>query len=264
MFSGVVNRFSVTVWLACSVVAVVAGPFGTHDSMSFALRSIYWSSAIALSIFMAHGLRTGLRLWFPGLSRNWRDVIVPPVFSILFSGLVDGANHLILESVVHDLSHLSIFLFVLALSIMVTLLRRFLEVEAPSYMPVAPETVATPALQRRPRLYDRIEAGPAMQIRRLTVADHYVIVHLDDGTTRKLLMRFSDAVDAMSGQPGLYTHRSHWVSLDIVSRVIRDGAREVVLLEDGTRVPLTRTYRAGFEARGLVTRTPVRGPVSAE
>jgi hypothetical protein len=264
MFSGIVNRFTVTIWLASSVVAAVAGPFGTHASMSVGLRTVYWSSAIALSIFVAHGLRAGLNRWWPGLSRNGQDMIVPPVFSMFFSALIDGVNHALLQPGVHDVGHLAMFLLVLALSIMVTLLRRFLEADAPLPVPEVPDNPVQTPQRKVPLLYKRVDAGPGVRIQRLTVADHYVSVFLSDGTCQKLLMRFSDAVDEMAGQPGLCTHRSHWVSCDVVSGVIRDGGREFVVLNDGTRLPLTRTYRTGFENSGLVARPPAGRPISAE
>jgi hypothetical protein len=259
MLSGVVNRLTVTVWLASSAVAVLAGPFGTYESMTLLTRTGYWAFLIALSIALSYFLRKGASHWFPRLSRNWRDITVPLLFSIIFSVIIDRVNHLVLDTDAHPLTHLEIVLFVLAISIMVTLIRRFLDVEK-----VEQGSDLQKPRTGRPRLLDRIGAPDGAHVQRLTVDDHYVIVFLNDGTRQKVLMRFADAVAEMEGQPGLLTHRSHWVSLDVVAGVCRETGREVVVLKDGGHVPLSRTYRGAFEERGFAAPAPARLGMTTE
>ncbi len=244
MFSGVVNRVSVTVWLACSIVASLAGPFLTYETMTLPLRAIYWSTLIALSILLSYALRTGIVATFPDISRNQLDLLLPLVFTLVFSSFITLINHQIESVHTHALSFLEVAGFVLSISIMVTLIKRFLDIDP---RPVNP----APKVAPRPRLVDRLSLADDLRVHRLTVDNHYVIVVTSDGQSHRLLMRFADAVAEMEGQEGLLTHRSHWVSLDMVAGVCRESGREVVVLKSGGHIPLSRTYRDAFEARGF-------------
>lgn len=103
-----------------------------------------------------------------------------------------------------------------------------------------------------PRLYSRLpEVGPE-RITRLTVKDHYVHVCLDNGIEHRLLMRFADAVNEMDGAPGFCTHRSHWVSKCAAVRAERRGHKEILVLDCGLEVPVSKTYRNNLVAAGFL------------
>jgi DNA-binding LytR/AlgR family response regulator len=115
-----------------------------------------------------------------------------------------------------------------------------------------------------PRLFARLGCVEGRRVLRLTVDDHYVIVGFADGGEQRLLMRFADAVREMEGQDGFLTHRSHWVSADSVVRAWRSGGRDIVELVDGSTVPVSRTYRATLESRGLLGPLAVQVPAVTE
>ncbi len=262
--TGAVNRLSVIIWLAASVVAVIAGPFGTYANMEFGVRATYWTGLIAVSIVLAHAIRTSVKHYWPELNRNVSDGLITLTFSVLFSAVVERANHLVLDDEAHAaLNHLEVFLFVLAISLMVTVIRRFVQDGWGHPPQMAVQTEARPGAER-PRLMERLTGAEGARVVWMTVDDHYVIVHLDDRSEQRLLMRFADAVAEMAGQAGLLSHRSHWVSLDAVAGVCREGGREVVVLKDGGHVPLSRTYRAAFEAQGFAAPAPARLAMTAE
>lgn len=98
-------------------------------------------------------------------------------------------------------------------------------------------------------LLDRLEISDPAQIIRMTVDDHYVEVHTDQGVER-LLMRFADALRESGGLPGLCVHRSHWVHSSAVLGCRKDGARVFLTTRDGAEVPVSKTYRAEVENMG--------------
>lgn len=104
----------------------------------------------------------------------------------------------------------------------------------------------------RAQLYERLPMPTNASITRLTVSDHYVNVFLDDGTRHRLLMRLADAVREMDDTPGFSTHRSHWVSLAHVTGTECEQNREYVLLTDGVKVPISKTYRENVRAAGFL------------
>lgn len=82
----------------------------------------------------------------------------------------------------------------------------------------------------------------------LEAQEHYVRILTTD-ETRMLLYRFSDAVKQMPSSTGMQTHRSHWVANAAVKGLIIKGQSLKVELNDGTLVPVSRTFRAAVEQR---------------
>ncbi|WP_141690437.1 MULTISPECIES: LytTR family DNA-binding domain-containing protein [unclassified Ensifer] len=82
----------------------------------------------------------------------------------------------------------------------------------------------------------------------LTVSDHYTEVTTTVGR-ELILLRFADALGELGPVPGLQVHRSHWVSDAHFERLVRDNGRIVIVLRDGTEVPVSRTYAAAVRQR---------------
>jgi DNA-binding LytR/AlgR family response regulator len=57
------------------------------------------------------------------------------------------------------------------------------------------------------------------------------------------LMRFSDALAELDGLAGLQVHRSHWVAGCAVVEMKKQNGRCVVVLQNGTEVPVSRAYQ---------------------
>ncbi|MEF3048853.1 LytTR family DNA-binding domain-containing protein [Pseudotabrizicola sp. L79] len=78
------------------------------------------------------------------------------------------------------------------------------------------------------------------QILAIKADEHYVQVFLTSGQTRLLRGRMSDAVAAMPETAGRLIHRSHWVAAQAVSGVQSDARSTMVVLRDGTKLPVAR------------------------
>lgn len=85
------------------------------------------------------------------------------------------------------------------------------------------------------------------EVAALQASDHYVNVHLYSGRKIFILARFSDAIDAVSGQDGLRVHRSFWISRKAIARVDRDGSALAVHLNNGLDCPVSTKYLGLFE-----------------
>jgi hypothetical protein len=72
--------------------------------------------------------------------------------------------------------------------------------------------------------------------------DHYVrfITAAGDALVH---MRLGHAMAELEGVVGRQVHRSWWVAECGVARVVRSGGPPVLILRDGRRVPVSRTYR---------------------
>ncbi|MCM5557276.1 LytTR family DNA-binding domain-containing protein [Pleomorphomonas sp. JP5] len=86
---------------------------------------------------------------------------------------------------------------------------------------------------------------------RVSVYDHYVEAHTRRGH-ELILIRFSDALAELEGGDGLQIHRSHWVANGAVRCLMRSESRSLLVeLDDGTRLPVSRSREAAVRAAGF-------------
>lgn len=105
------------------------------------------------------------------------------------------------------------------------------------------ETAARPALQAVPVHRNVIigaEPVPLARLRHIEAREHHVHVTLD-GESATYRARLSDIVAQTRPEDGFQPHRSWWVAANGAHTLIRDGARHVLELSDGTRVPVARS-----------------------
>ena len=233
--------------LALSAVLALAGPFGTGASMPITLRLIYWPL-----IVMTTGT-VGFVVGFVGC-----DVIhsygVPKWLASLFSGVLCSlpvtAIVFTVNAVFLSPGDLSVEDGPLALSILVI----STVISFATYLGFFADAPARPALPPytgRPRLLDRLPDEQRAPLISLEATDHYTRITTDRGTAM-ILLRFSDAIAEAAPTPGLRLHRSHWVALDRITVVRRDGPRAVVTTSDGRDIPVSRTHVSALEEAGLL------------
>jgi hypothetical protein len=81
--------------------------------------------------------------------------------------------------------------------------------------------------------------------------DHYLRVHTSLGE-ELILMRLADAVRELEGAEGLQVHRSWWIAKSGITDEKRVDGRSLLVLPNGTEVPVSRSYRAKAKAEGLI------------
>jgi hypothetical protein len=114
---------------------------------------------------------------------------------------------------------------------------------APAADPAAPATVAG--------LQGRLPAHVRGPVRLLVASEHYLRVVTDRGEAM-LLYRFGDAVAEQPRDRGAQVHRSYWIARDAVADVRRNGPKVTLGLDDGTEVPVSRTYLMDAKRAGIV------------
>lgn len=99
----------------------------------------------------------------------------------------------------------------------------------------------------QPMLVVNGRAVPLEWLRWMKSQEHYVEFHCDtDTVTERAPLR--DMVLQASGVDGIQPHRSWWVSRRAVDRLARRGGNPVLILTDGTEVPISRHRKAQVEA----------------
>jgi LytTr DNA-binding domain len=79
--------------------------------------------------------------------------------------------------------------------------------------------------------------------------DHYVRVYTNRGSDL-ILQRFADALAELDGIEGAQVHRSWWVARAAVSGAHRNDGRQCLVLRDGTKAPVSRTYVRALRNEG--------------
>lgn len=81
----------------------------------------------------------------------------------------------------------------------------------------------------------------------LQMDDHYLKVLTEKGA-HMILMRFKDALAKVEHYDGFQTHRSWWVAKDAVVETKKEGRKLILVMENGTEVPVSQTYLAEAKA----------------
>jgi DNA-binding LytR/AlgR family response regulator len=231
-------------WISLAILALLVGmigPFGSFD-LPLYVRLPYWAAVVVGTAIIGTATASFLEQCIG--SR------LPPVLrAILAGGLaglpvvacVIGLNQLAFGWPFPTSEAVSLTLYCIAISAAVTVLSTVFT----SHPATASETPIAPALLSRipPHLRGRLL--------HLAVADHYVEVVTERGTSL-LLLRLSDAMRETDPTAGLQVHRSHWVALDAVRKSVRENGKLMLELESGKRVPVSRSFTKAAKTAGLV------------
>lgn len=128
-----------------------------------------------------------------------------------------------------------------AVVILAWLLRATLADKLAAPIPTAPE--AAPS-EIRARLSPRLARARLIAVQ---AEDHYLRVHTEAGSDL-ILMKFGDALAALSDHDGLQVHRSWWVTRRSVEAVRWKKGRGALTLEGGLEAPVSETFAAAVRA----------------
>lgn len=239
------------VWIgviAAGFILGLAGPFGTDDVMRLVPRIVYWLAVAVIGFFGGSAIATfaGRSLEGTGLPRWLVTAFAGTSAGLVLFGLLLGLNAAVFGPgfLARDtVTFLGVNVVVISIIVSgaYTAIGRHMAA-------ARPEPAARPA---PPRILARLPRDKRGRLLALSVADHYVEVLTDKGT-ELVLMRLADAMDETGDVAGLQVHRSHWVALEAVASVRRDGARAIATLTDGRDIPVSRTYLPAIKEAGLL------------
>jgi len=242
--------------LAAAVgMLTIMGPFNTLDDMEFAQRLVYWASITLLTAPIGFGFS----IFFSILLENQRlPVLVARIIGGALAGipvalavwLLNVANY---SSAPFSPDYLLRILgytapIAMGFSVIFHLISSAQQsqleqmAQQASLQPALGGLDPVPSRQDIP-LLQRLPVGLGRDLISLQAQDHYVRAVTTKGS-EMLLMRLSDAEKEISGIPGFRVHRSWWVADDHLERIDRVDGKPFLVLDDGTRIPVSRTYLA--------------------
>lgn len=236
---------------ACAVVIlVVAGPFGTMHFFAPPERAVFWLVVVAVSVVAGYLVRVVVFTLVPLGPRLAQEGLVTVLLVVLLSPAIWLIAHEFSEQASEaglKLGFVGLYVFVVS-AFMIAMRYLSPRLDATSLVGSVDAATASP----EPRLARRFDPEISGPVLRLTGQDHHVQVATTIGV-QMLRMRLADAVDEMDPIEGFSTHRSHWVARSAIVKVERESAHKTwIILTNGDRVPVSRSYRPELEAAGIL------------
>ena len=240
------------------VFAILVGPFGTYDAMSFWQRVIFWSldilggMAIILPILHVFYASRFVRE-IPSLPRMIGGIMLGAIPAAAYVTLLFNAiGPKIVIPTPYPLLYLEMVMFSTVLLLTEFIFWPIVFGAGPKAPP--PQTTPAPAqpVQQAqpvqpvppaslPRLIERLPPDLRhAKILSISMQDHYAQIVTDKGE-HLLLIRLSDAIDLLDGLAGMQIHRSHWVAQSNAQSLTRNGRRHDLLTTDGRILPVSAT-----------------------
>ena len=250
------SKLTLSIWAVTSLLAVLPGPFGTFEAMSWTQLAIYWTSITTSSILLGY-FAFALTRCVLGYEETTVSRMLTGVLGTLFiSTDVYALSHWVYGFSNEGPSYFSL-LGLVGFVFFSVILGRFMFTQAvvktaDENRPL-PIQIVVPAPAEKPcepRLFKRLPFGGHEQVYRLSANDHFVHVSTKTGV-HEIRMRLRDAIQEMDHVDGMLVHRSHWVARDAMRSLIRAQGKVSVILTNGEHVPVSRKYRDDVEALNL-------------
>jgi DNA-binding LytR/AlgR family response regulator len=244
--------FAPRFWAAiagASILLGLVGPFGTYEGLRLPARLAYWAATVVATYLVGSATVDLLvrLIWSGRSSGTFAYAAAGAIAGVPVAAVVWGINFAVFEG--DAIPFLPLTAYCIAISAVVSGLVA-LFTEQFERTKARAEAASAGAVQKRPRILDRLPPHLRGELSHLTVQDHYVDVRTDKGGTL-VLMRLADAIAETEGVEGLQIHRSHWIALNQVAQSVRLGGRLMLKMKDGTMLPVSRTYLEDARAAGL-------------
>ncbi len=250
------------VWGALTVIFGLSGPFGSYAAVSMPMRVLGSASIVTFGML---GCTAGRALVISQYQ------IEHPILRMMF---IAKLNTVIWTPVAYFLlprfyprafpefpSYIELMFFIFTVCTTVGMFRHAIKDRIAPDGVMATDPAGDPALalngpsagecKTLVRLLQRLPEEMLGALEAISVRDHYVDVRTSAGQS-SLLMRLSDAIAEAEGVEGAQVHRSHWVAWQAITHTERDGAKLLLVLRDGSKIPVSRNHREKVDARGLV------------
>jgi hypothetical protein len=207
-------------------------------------RGLQFFVITLVAILLSMVCQIVFRRWPPVARRMWvRGVLTGLIMTVPMALLVWGIDLAVADHkpLVSDLP--GYILVSLGVSIFMSLLSVTMMQERLVFVPVESRG---PTVRFLDRLPPKLRGA---QVWAVEAEDHYLRLHTSKGQDL-ILMRLADAVAELDGVEGLQVHRSWWVARDAIADIARGDGRATLTLQDGSQVPVSRTYAKVLRERG--------------
>jgi hypothetical protein len=242
--------------IGLGVVLGVIGPFGLYETAGLATRLVYfviigsltWLQVIGCAALLATFERFERwsivgRMAFAGILAS-----VPSTLEIIVvhSWLV---RPIPLAAAPYIFPQTAFLTVVISVAMGLFFERRLHAVADAERARVALAPEASPQGAVSLDFFRRVPPALGRELLALEMEDHYLRIHTALGSDL-ILLRLRDALGELGPERGRQVHRSWWVAEGAVSSVERDGARTLLVLRNGLKVPVSKSFRDQVKEAG--------------
>lgn len=239
--------------LLFSVVMGVTGPFGTYFSMGLGERLVYF---IAISTF-TWLMVIILAAWFGSLEPvdRW-PVYARMALAGVLAAIPSTAFVIVMQSWIGRPIPWTAYLYIYPdnafLTVVISvLIGLFIEQRLHARADAERARVAE-LPQAGPDFFRRIPPALGRDLLALEMEDHYLRIHTAVGSDL-ILLRMRDALIELGPKRGRQVHRSWWVADGAVTESERAGARTLLVLRNGLKVPVSKGFRDQAKEMGWLS-----------
>lgn len=242
----VLDKRSLAICVTAVLICTIAAPFGT-GATPVPIRAVYWSLCIFSASVMSSAIITSAHRsqaldFFPIWAKSPVGALA---FALVYAGVLVALTRLFFGNRPSIPGYVELFFYsapiAVAVAVIVDLFRAD---EALSEAPTASPS---------DRFFKRLKPALGRDLICLSMQDHYVEIKTRLGA-QLVLMRFSDALEELTDQPGWRIHRSHWVAEDGVADIRREGGKTFIVTTDDSELPVSRTYLSALRNDGVIKR----------
>lgn len=244
--------------LGLAVVMAVTGPFGSYDTMGLGKRLVYFTAigllawAQVIACIVAFRQIEAINRW---------PIIVHMALAGVVAAVPTTAEIIVLHGWLLWPIRWRAFPYIFPptafLSVVISILiglfvERRLRAEADTERArVAAADAAVPESSpaAAPDFFRRVPPALGRDLLALEMEDHYLRIHTALGSDL-ILLRLRDALAELGSARGRQVHRSWWVAEGAIAVVERDPRRPILVLRNGLRVPVSRTFRDQVKEAG--------------
>jgi len=244
--------------IGLAVVMAVIGPFGSYLYMGLPTRLLYFV-LVGILFWLLITTTTALLVSMEAL-RRW-----PLPLRLAVGGFLAAAPGTVVIYLVHgwlvqpiplrfapqifiEAAFLSVVISVVVGLLVEWRLHADADLERARVASV-PESGS--AAQLAPDFFRRIPPALGRDLLALGMEDHYLRIHTALGSDL-VLLRLRDALAELGPSRGRQVHRSWWVADGAVASVERDATRTVLVLRNGLRVPVSKSFRDQVKDAGWI------------
>ena len=244
--------------LGFSIVMGVTGPFGAYFAAGLPIRLVYFTATavlIWLQVLVFAALLASLDLTerWPIMSRMALAGLVASVpgtlqIIVLYSWLIRPIPFAAAIEIFPQTAFLTVIISVL----FGLFIEQRLHAEADTERArVASASVPEIGAQGTaiPDFFRRVPPALGRDLLALEMEDHYLRIHTALGSDL-ILLRLRDALAELGPSRGRQVHRSWWVAEGAVASAERDARRPMLVLRNGVRVPVSKTFRDQVKEAG--------------
>src|SRR6188508_83295 len=229
--------------LLLSVVMGVTGPFGTYSTMGLGARLLYFTTIGVLSWAQV----ILLAAWFGRIEPIDRWPVPARMALVgLLAAIPSTAEVIVVQSWLDRPIPWKAYPYIYPdnafLTVVVSvLIGLFIEQRLHARADAERARVAE-LPQAGPDFFRRIPPALGRDLLALEMEDHYLRIHTAVGSDL-ILLRMRDALGELGPKRGRQVHRSWWVADGAVAGTERDGGRALLVLRNGLKVPVSKSFR---------------------